>query len=122
MTDKVCIGVVCPDYIATKTVGTLVSLMKKYPNLGVIIKQGCYVHKNREDVVLDAQKGGFTHLFFVDADMCFSPLVLQPLRAMRELFLYKFSNPSVFSKRGKICKEFVHCLLQNEVRDEGQTF
>ena len=77
--NKIAVGVVCPDYIATKTVGTLISLMKSDQTLSVIIKQGCYVHKNREDVVLDAQKGGFTHLFFVDADMCFSPLVLQRL-------------------------------------------
>src|SRR3990167_7291461 len=80
MTRRICVGVPCADFIRTKTVATLLSLVKKDPTIAVQIKQGCLVHKNREEIVLDAQRmGGFTHLFFVDSDMCFSADVLERL-------------------------------------------
>ena len=80
MIKKVCVGVPCPDFIRTKTVATLCSLVKRDPTISIQIKQGCLVHKNREEIVVDAQKmGGFSHLFFVDSDMCFSADVLDRL-------------------------------------------
>lgn len=79
---KVCIGVISSDYIRAKTVSTLISLVKNTPYISqVVIKQGCLLHKNREDVVLEALKGDYTHLFFIDSDMCFSSQVLRRLLA-----------------------------------------
>ena len=80
MTRRICVGVPCADFIRTKTVATLLSLVKRDPTISVQIKQGCLVHKNREEIVIDTQKmGGFSHLFFVDSDMCFSADVLDRL-------------------------------------------
>lgn len=76
---RILIGVPCPDFIRAKTVATLISLVKADPTLSVTIKQGCYIHKNREEIAEEALKGGYSHLFFVDADMCFSAQVLKRL-------------------------------------------
>ena len=97
MKPRICCGVPCPDFIRTKTVATLLSLVKRDPTIAVQIKQGCLVHKNREEIVLDAQKmGGFTHLFFVDSDMCFSADVLDRLLSRDADIIaapYKYRRP-----------------------------
>jgi len=98
MIKKVCVGVPCPDFIRTKTVATLCSLVKRDPTISIQIKQGCLVHKNREEIVVDAQKmGGFSHLFFVDSDMCFSADVLDRLLARDADIIaapYKYRRPN----------------------------
>jgi len=76
---KILVGTPCTDYIRAKTVATLISLVKSDPTLVVTIKQGCYIHKNREEIAEEAVKGGYSHLFFIDADMCFSAQVLKRL-------------------------------------------
>ena len=105
MKPRICIGVPCPDFIRTKTVATLCSLIKRDPTISVQIKQGCYVHKNREEIVIDAQKmGGFTHLFFIDSDMCFSADVLDRLLSREADIIagaYKYRHPG---------GEYVVCL------------
>jgi len=75
---KVCIGVISGEYIRAKTVNTLLDLERRY-GYDWIIKQGCLVDRNREDVVLEALKKDYTHLFFVDSDMCFDARVLERL-------------------------------------------
>ena len=47
---KIAIGIAVSDSIKSKTVATLLSLVKKYPDIDVIIKQSCLVHKNRNDI------------------------------------------------------------------------
>ena len=98
MKPKVCVGVPCPDFIRTRTVATLCSLVKRDPTIAIQIKQGCLVHKNREEIVLDALKMGvFTHLFFVDADMCFGAEVLDRLLSRNADIIaapYKYRNDS----------------------------
>lgn len=76
---KILVGVSVSEYIKSRTVATLISLAKKYPHLDFSIKQGCLVHKNRNDLAKEAISRDYTHLFFVDADMCFSPVVLDRL-------------------------------------------
>lgn len=78
---KIYLGVVASDYVRSRTVNTLISIMKNFPTIvDSTIKQGCLVHINREEVVKDALKAGiYTHVFFVDSDMCFSARVLQRL-------------------------------------------
>lgn len=74
--DKILIGVVATDYVKVKTMATIVSIVKKYPNAFLLVQQGCYLHKNREEVAMHAIKENYTHLFFIDSDMCFSAEVL----------------------------------------------
>lgn len=76
---KIAIGISSADYMKSKTVATLFSLVKKYPEIDLIIRQSCYVHKNRNDIAEEAIKKGYTHIFFVDTDMCFAPEVLERL-------------------------------------------
>lgn len=76
---KVLIGVIATDYIRTKTTATLFSLAKMYPHIDLLVRQGCYLHKNREDVAKHAIKEGYSHIFFVDSDMCFAAEVLKRL-------------------------------------------
>ncbi len=77
--NKIVIGISSADYMKSKTVATLFSLVKKYPNIDLILKQSCLVHKNRNDIVTEALKGNYTHIFFIDTDMCFAPEVLERL-------------------------------------------
>tara|TARA_R110000868_G_scaffold126924_1_gene334263 strand:+ start:994 stop:1560 length:567 start_codon:yes stop_codon:yes gene_type:complete len=77
--NKIAIGISSGDNIKAKTVATIFSLVKKHPEIDLIIKQSCLVHKNRNDIVEEALKDNYTHIFFVDTDMCFSPQVLERL-------------------------------------------
>lgn len=76
---KILLGVICADYIRAKTVATIASILKLYPTADLLIKQGCYLHKNREEVALQSITGEYDYLFFIDADMCFSAEVLKRL-------------------------------------------
>jgi len=69
---RILLATITGDFIRTETVSTLLSLVKKVPEIdNFLIQQGPYIHENRENVVLFAQKGGYSHLFFVDWDMVF---------------------------------------------------
>ncbi len=76
---KILIGVISTDYIRAKTTATLYSLAKMYPMADLMIRQGCYLHKNRQDIAEHAVKNGYDYIFFVDSDMCFSAEVLKRL-------------------------------------------
>lgn len=83
---KILLGVICLENIRAKTVATIASIMKAYPETNLMIKQGCYLHKSREEVCLAAITGGYDYLFFIDADMCFSSQVLgRLLEAKKEI-------------------------------------
>lgn len=73
---KILLGVICLENIKAKTVATLASILKMYPEAQLMIKQGCYLHKNREEVALAAITGGYDYLFFIDSDMNFAAEVL----------------------------------------------
>lgn len=76
---KILLGVICLENIRAKTVATIASILKLHPEANLMIKQGCYLHKNREEVALEAVTGQYDYLFFIDADMCFSAQVLDRL-------------------------------------------
>lgn len=76
---KILLGVICLENIKAKTVVTIASILKLYPTADLMIKQGCYLHKNREEVALAAITGGYDYLFFIDSDMCFAAQVLDKL-------------------------------------------
>lgn len=80
---KCCLGIAMFENCKTKTVGTLIKLFKANPDMGFIMEQGPYVFANREMIVARFMNDprGFTHLFFVDADMIFEPDVLDKLLA-----------------------------------------
>jgi len=73
---KILLGIIVGDFVRSETVSTILGVIKKVPEVdNFIIQQGPYIHENRENVVLFAQKGGYSHLFFVDWDMVFGPYV-----------------------------------------------
>jgi len=76
---KICIGISSGEYIKSKTVATVFSLIKKYPYVDLIIKQSCLIHKNRNDIIEEAIKKDYTHILFLDSDMCFAPQLLERL-------------------------------------------
>ena len=106
---KICIGISSGEYIKTKTVATIVSLVKLHPELDLIIKQSCLVHKNRNDIVEEALKKDYTHIFFIDSDMCFSPKILERL-----LSRDKDIVAGDYNKRN-LNKESVVKLLKNDI-------
>jgi GT2 family glycosyltransferase len=76
---KIAIGIGVNENIRTKTFSTILSILKKNPKIDVLLEQSCYIHKNRERLAERAIEGGYDYLFFVDADMCFAPEVLDRL-------------------------------------------
>jgi len=79
---RILVGVISGEFIRVKTVQTLLALMKNERRITkLLIKQGVLVHVNRDNIVLDALKEDFTHLFFVDSDVCFAPDTLDKLLA-----------------------------------------
>lgn len=76
---KIAIGISASEHLKSKTLATIFSIVKRHPEIDLILKQGCLVHKNRNDIVTEAIKGNYTHIFFIDTDMCFAPEVLDRL-------------------------------------------
>lgn len=77
---KVCVGVVATDFIKPHTVQTLLPIAKSSPYVASFsIRSGALVHINRENTVVETLKKDYTHLFFVDSDMSFTPEVLDRL-------------------------------------------
>lgn len=77
---NICLGVSAYRDIHSLTAKTLYDLKDSIPNLGeMIIHRGALVHINREKIVLEAKTRGYSHVFFVDTDMVFPPIVLQKL-------------------------------------------
>lgn len=78
--NKICIGITSAGNFKTNTVMSLLMLVRDNPDIDrYIVKQGSLVHVQRELVVLDALKSGYTHLFFVDTDMSFGSMTVKQL-------------------------------------------
>ena len=72
---KILVAVPTGDFIRMETVRTIVAL--KGNAVDVAIEHGPYIHLNRENLIL--QSKGYSHIFFVDTDVCFNPDVLETL-------------------------------------------
>lgn len=60
--------------IKTRTVLSLIKMFRNLPfDYNFITQEGSVLHMNRERIVLEALKGNYTHLLFVDSDMTFEP-------------------------------------------------
>lgn len=72
---KITVGLPSNGYIRTETTVCLVSAIAN--TRGVFFRlsnpTGCYIHQNRENIVLEAQKEKSTHVMFIDSDMTFPP-------------------------------------------------
>lgn len=74
------LGIPTVDFIRMETVMTLLSLTLKNKDIkGVTIERGAYIHINRDKIILKALKTDYTHVFFIDTDVCFSSSVLERL-------------------------------------------
>lgn len=72
MNFKLAIGIATTGQIKTKTLVSVVKLVKKDPqNTFIMTWEGCNVHQARINIVKEAQKANCTHLLFVDSDMVF---------------------------------------------------
>jgi hypothetical protein len=78
------IGIAIPHTgtINAKTVLSLIALLKynKHDNL-VYLKEGCYIHNSREELVKKAILDKCTHILFIDSDMFFEETALERLLA-----------------------------------------
>lgn len=72
---KILVAVPTGDFIRMETVRTIVAL--KGNAVDVAIEHGPYIHLNRENLIL--QSKGYSHIFFVDTDVCFNADVLETL-------------------------------------------
>ena len=78
--NKVCLGIPTGDFIRMNTVMTLLSLVLKNRDIkGATIEHGPYIHINRDNIILKALKTDYTHVFFIDTDVCFNSQVLERL-------------------------------------------
>jgi len=72
---NVLIGICCGGTIHAETVTSLVAALQtladKNVGVAVSVQVGGYKPHNCNKLVAEAQRGGFTHLMFVDADMIF---------------------------------------------------
>ena len=80
MKPKIFVGVPCLDHVRTQTANTLVSLVRSLSYIEkIVFQQRCYIHLSREKLAKMALDGGYSHILFIDSDMCFSPLVIERL-------------------------------------------
>lgn len=72
---RVTIGIPSTGFIRTETTVSLIAAVAN--TKGVFFRlsnpTGCYIHQNRENIVLEAQKQNSSHLMFIDSDMAFPP-------------------------------------------------
>lgn len=69
---KLAIGIPSNGTIRSKTVFSLMAMMKDFPyDYIFVFQQGCILHQNREIIVSEAIKHKCSHLLFIDSDMVF---------------------------------------------------
>ena len=68
---KIAIGIATMGIVKTKTLFSIVQLIKKFPDTNLVTWEGCNVHQARENIVMEALKGDCTHILFIDSDMIF---------------------------------------------------
>lgn len=77
---KLGIGVPYYNGMHVKTAFSLIGTLLQFEGYPLaLIKQGCYVHWNREEIAQRAIGEHCSHLWFVDTDMIFPPTGLQQL-------------------------------------------
>ena len=71
---KITIGIPTGGTVKTKTVLSLLGMIKKMPyRWNTVMRNACLIHTNREVITQKAIELGSTHLLFVDDDMTFEP-------------------------------------------------
>lgn len=82
---KIAIAIPHTGTINAKTVLSLVAMLKhiKHNNL-VYLKEGCYIHNSREELVKKAIMDDCTHILFIDSDMYFEETALDRLLARKK--------------------------------------
>lgn len=79
---KIGIGIATTGDVKTKTLVSIVSLIKHDPvNTYIIAWEGCNVHQARINIIKEAQKYDCTHVLFIDHDMVFQANSLELLLA-----------------------------------------
>jgi hypothetical protein len=70
---KICIGLLSTGNVRIETAASLASAIASTRGVDFHLVQmtGCYVHLNREEIALEAQRQKATHLMFIDSDMLF---------------------------------------------------
>ncbi len=82
MNFKLAIGIATTGQVRTKTLFSVMGLVKRDPeNTFIIAWEGCNVHQSRINIVKQAQKSDCTHLLFVDSDMVFDADAVEKLMA-----------------------------------------
>ncbi len=82
MNTKLAIGIATTGQVKTKTLVSVMELVKNDPeNTFIVAWEGCNVHQSRINIVKEAQKGDCTHLLFVDSDMTFDADIAKRLLA-----------------------------------------
>ena len=76
---KIAIGIATTGTVKTKTLFSVVQLVKKFPNSNLVVWEGCNVHQSRENIVMEALKSNCTHILFIDSDMLFEANVVHEL-------------------------------------------
>jgi hypothetical protein len=78
---RITVGIPSNGYIRSETTVCLVSAIANTKNVLFRLSNptGCYIHQNRENIVLEAQKEKSTHLMFIDSDMIFPPHAISQL-------------------------------------------
>jgi GT2 family glycosyltransferase len=76
---KILIGVTCYRTILARTANTILDIVRKYPDVGVVFQNGVFVHENMNNLVKYAQEDKCSHIFFVEHDMVFPPDTLDRL-------------------------------------------
>ena len=77
MNSKVAIGIATTGTVKTKTLFSVVQLVKTGAKL--VTWDGCNVHQARENIAMAVQKSDCTHLLFIDSDMVFDKEALDIL-------------------------------------------
>lgn len=125
---KISVGVASTGDVRIETAMSLMAMVGNTPNMmfNLVPKVGCYVHMNRENIVLDAQKEGATHLLFVDSDMEFQPNALSTLLKRNKPIIgadynFKFHPPrSTTVLDPSLLSPDVHRQIDEERRRLGQ--
>lgn len=77
---KIGIGIATTGSVKTKTVVSIMGLVKNDPeNTYIIAWEGCNIHQARINIVKKALQYDCTHVLFIDDDMVFEPDALERL-------------------------------------------
>jgi len=75
--NKILVGIPCGDTIKSRTVFSLLNL--RCDSIEYVVRMGCDIAHNRNEIVKLAIDKGCEYVFFIDADMVFNPDILSKL-------------------------------------------